>query len=125
MLLPGWKREVNTFQDVGFDRVVDQIDYVCQLAGHARQCALGTDLDGGFGSEQTPRELRRYRDLQKLADVLSARGYGDADIDGIYHGNWLRFFTAALPNHREGLLGTKVTERRSQEEEFETTDEHR
>ena len=29
--------------------------------------------------------------------ILKSRGYSDADIDGIFHGNWLRFFTESLP----------------------------
>ena len=35
--------------------------------------------------------------LQKLDQILAGRGYSDADIDGIFHGNWLRFFRTALP----------------------------
>jgi membrane dipeptidase len=54
-------------------------------------------LDGGFGNEQTPRELRVYGDLQLLGGILADRGYGDSEIDGIFHRNWLEFFGRALP----------------------------
>jgi len=29
--------------------------------------------------------------------MLARRGYSPADIDGIFYGNWLRFFGEALP----------------------------
>jgi membrane dipeptidase len=70
---------------------------VCQIAGKARYCAIGSDLDGGFGNEQTPGDLDTIADLQKLGGILSGRGYTDSDIDGIFYGNWLRFFHEALP----------------------------
>lgn len=77
--------------------VADHIDHVCQLAGNARHSAIGSDLDGGFGTEQSPTDLDTIADLQKLEGILAGRGYSGADIDGIFHGNWLRFFGEALP----------------------------
>ena len=97
MLYPGWVRGKTQPQVVGLDSVADHINHVCQLAGSANHAALGTDLDGGFGFEQTPRDFNRYRDIQKLGDILARRGYSDADIDLIFHGNWLRFFREKLP----------------------------
>jgi len=97
MLYPNWVRRVTSFDVVGLSAVVDHMDHVCQIAGNSRHAALGTDLDGGFGNEQTPRELRRYSDLQQLGDLLLQRGYGEGDVDGIFHGNWLRVFGQALP----------------------------
>jgi len=85
---------------VGLGTVADHIDRICQVAGDRKHAALGTDLDGGFGNEQTPRELRVYGDLQLLGGMLADRGYGDADIDGIFHRNWLEFFGRALPADR-------------------------
>jgi membrane dipeptidase len=70
---------------------------VCQLAGNARHAALGSDLDGGFGTEQTPVGLDRISDLQKLDAMLAQRGYPGEVIDDIFHGNWLRFFRRSLP----------------------------
>ena len=97
MLHPGWKRGVTSPEVVGLDAVADHIDHVCQLAGSARHAAIGSDLDGGFGFEQTPRDLKTIADLQKLDSILAGRGYSNKDIDGIFFGNWLRFFLAALP----------------------------
>lgn len=77
-------------------RLVDNIDIVCQLAGNARHVGIGSDLDGGYGNEQTPTDLDRISDLQKIPDMLAKRGYAQADIEGIMHGNWLRFFSEVL-----------------------------
>ena len=80
---------------VSVERVIDHIDHVCQLAGNARHSAIGSDLDGGFGTEQSPRELNTIADLQVVPDLLRKRGYKEADIEDIMHGNWLRFFQKA------------------------------
>jgi membrane dipeptidase len=80
---------------VSVERVIDHIDHVCQLAGNARHSAMGSDLDGGFGTEQSPRELNTIADLQMVPGLLRKRGYEETDIEGIMHGNWLRFFQKA------------------------------
>lgn len=97
MLYPGWQRGVTSPQVVGIEAAADHIDHICQLAGSTRHCAIGTDLDGGFGTEQTPRDLDTITDVHRLEDILAQRGYSAADIDGIFFGNWLRFFGNALP----------------------------
>jgi len=97
MLYPNWIRGQTKPEVVALDAVANHIDHVCQLAGNCRHSAIGTDLDGGYGTEQTPRDLNRFTDLQKLEPILSKRGYKDSDIDLIFHGNWLRFFSEALP----------------------------
>jgi len=97
MLYPGWERGKTSPEVVGLEAVADHIDHVCQIAGNARHSAIGSDLDGGFGKEQTPRDLDTFSDLHKLEGILAARGYSDADIDLIFHKNWLRFFRRALP----------------------------
>jgi membrane dipeptidase len=95
MLQPGWIKGETTNESLTLEAVADQIDYVCQLAGNARHAAVGSDLDGGYGTEQCPRDLDTIVDLQRLPDLLRARGYGETDIAAIMHGNWLRFFREA------------------------------
>ena len=92
MLHPGWVKGVteNSVCDLG--AMVDHIDHVCQLAGNSRHAAIGTDLDGGYGQEQTPHDLDTIADLQKLPDLLRARGYSEDDLQNIMHGNLLRLF---------------------------------
>jgi membrane dipeptidase len=97
MLAPGWVRGQSTRDIVGLEAVADHIDHVCQLAGNALHAAIGSDLDGGFGTEQTPTGLDRISELGKLAGILARRGYSPEAVDGIMHGNWLRFFGRHLP----------------------------
>lgn len=79
------------------DRAVDQIDHICQMSGSIRHVGIGSDLDGGYGNEQTPADLNKYRDLQSLTAIMQRRGYSRADIEAFFHGNWLRFFGEVLP----------------------------
>ena len=95
MLHPNYVPRETDNSLVSIERVIEHIDHVCQLAGNARHAAIGSDLDGGFGTEQSPRELNTIADLQMLPDLLRKRGYKDTDIEGIMHGNWLRFFQKA------------------------------
>ena len=96
MLQPGWVRGVST-PTVTIDSAVDHIDHICQLAGHARNVGIGSDLDGGYGTEQTPSDLDTIADLRVLPELLEKRGYPATDIEGILSGNWLRFFDEVLP----------------------------
>lgn len=76
--------------------VVDHIDHVCQLAGNADHAGIGSDLDGGFGREQSPRDLDTVADAQKIAGLLSERGYTHEDIEKIMFRNWVRFLRRVL-----------------------------
>src|SRR5262245_5968635 len=90
MLQPGWVRGVSK-PEITLERVVDNIDHVCQLAGDAKHVGIGSDLDGGYGKEQTPADLDTIADLQKLPELMQKRGYSSADVAGVMHGNWVRF----------------------------------
>lgn len=95
MLTPGWKIGVTTPENTPLEKVVDHIDHVCQIAGNAKHSGLGTDLDGGFGKEQTPCDLDTIADLHKIAEILGKRGYSSDDIEGIMSRNWIDFFRRA------------------------------
>ena len=97
MLYPNWVRGQTKPDVISLEAVADQIDHVCRLAGNTDHSCIGSDLDGGFGTEQTPRDLDTIADLQKLAGILLSRGYSDEDVRKIFHGNMLRFLRAALP----------------------------
>lgn len=98
MLLPGWQTGKTHREAVGLEAVADHVDHLCQLAGDCRHVGIGSDLDGGFGHEQTPHGLDSIADLQKLGALLADRRYSDAQIDAVFHGNWLRFFLEHLPD---------------------------
>src|SRR6476620_4632855 len=99
MMVPGWVRGKTTPHETGckIETIIDHIDHICQLAGNSRHCAIGSDLDGGYGTEQSPLDLDSIADLQRLSDILSRRGYSEADIAGIMHGNWIRKLSVSLP----------------------------
>ena len=96
MLQPDFRRST-TERAVSMEAVVDHIDHVCQLAGNEKHAALGTDLDGGFGCEQTPTDVDTIADVRRIADILARRGYTDDAVAAIMYGNWLRFFREVLP----------------------------
>jgi membrane dipeptidase len=96
MLTPGWKKSVTPRETVTLENVADHIDHVCQLAGSARHSGIGTDLDGGFGAEQSPADIDTIGDIPRLLDILSRRGYSDADVERIAWRNFVEFFAAAL-----------------------------
>jgi len=98
MLYPGWQRGETSRTVVDLASLANHIDHYCQCIGHARQVGIGSDLDGGFGYEQTPQGVDSIADLQKLADVLARRGYTDEEIDGIFFENWYAFYLKALPS---------------------------
>lgn len=97
MLQPGWVRGV-TKPEVTIERAVENIDHVCQLAGNCRHAGIGSDLDGGYGYDQCPADLNTIADLQKVGELLAKRGYKQADIEAVMHGNWVRFFSEVLPS---------------------------
>jgi membrane dipeptidase len=76
MLAPQWSLTMTP--KVQLEAVIDQIDHICQIAGNARHVAIGSDLDGGYGTEQTPEGLdtrlpicKRFPDCCALADTAS------------------------------------------------------
>lgn len=97
MMVPNWQRGVSDpkAMDCNLDKVIDHMDHICQLAGNAQHIGIGSDLDGAFGKEQCPYDLETIADLQKIPELLSKRGYSAADIEGVMHGNWLRFLRNA------------------------------
>jgi membrane dipeptidase len=97
MLYPGWVRGTTKPEEAGvmLAAMVDHIDRVCQLAGNVRHAAIGTDLDGGFGREQSPCDLDTIADLQRVPELLGERGYAPDAITEIMYGNWVRFFQVA------------------------------
>jgi membrane dipeptidase len=96
MLQPGWIRAEST-PAVSIAAMVNHIDHICQLAGNSEHAAIGSDLDGGFGTEQCPSDLETILDLQRLVGILAARGYKEDDIRNVMHANWIRLFRKALP----------------------------
>jgi membrane dipeptidase len=98
MLVKEWERGVSTptERNVTLHTLVDHYDHICQLAGNADHIAIGSDLDGAFGTEQSPSDLDTIADLPKLGPVLKGRGYSDENVEKIFSGNWWRFLGKAM-----------------------------
>ena len=97
MMTPGWIRGTSTPQGIcNLQIMADHIDHICQIAGNTRHAAIGSDLDGAFGTEQCPYDLQTIADLQKVPHILKKRGYTEADLQAITHQNWLNFLRKAL-----------------------------
>jgi membrane dipeptidase len=98
MLVPGWVRGETTPERAGVTlaTVANHIDHICQIAGNARHCGIGSDLDGAFGREQCPSDVETIADLARLPALLASRGYSQDDMQYIAHGNFVRFLRDAL-----------------------------
>jgi membrane dipeptidase len=79
--------------------LVGHVQHICDLAGSAQHVGIGTDMDGGLGREQIPREIETIADLSRVGDALSSAGFPDIDVHAIMGENWIRFFRKNLPNH--------------------------
>jgi membrane dipeptidase len=89
---PGERKDRTTLTDV-----VRAIDYVCQRVGDADHVAIGSDFDGGFGSESAPAEIDTVAHLPKIGDALREHGFALEHIEAIMSGNWLRLLRQLLP----------------------------
>lgn len=93
MMVPNWIRGKSTPEGMGvsLDQMVNNIDHICQLAGNSKHVGIGTDLDGGFGTEQCPVDIDTIADLQNLPTKLRQKGFSDHDLENIMHGNFISF----------------------------------
>ncbi|MEO5977611.1 MAG: membrane dipeptidase [Chryseolinea sp.] len=97
MMVPNWVRGQSTPREMncGLEVLIDHMDHICQLAGNANHIGLGSDLDGGYGKEQSPYDIETIADLRSIPQLLKKRGYNDSDVEKVMHGNWLRFLRNA------------------------------
>src|SRR6202000_3314927 len=72
MMVPGWVRGQSTPQDMGcnLEKAIDHLDHICQIAGNTLHVGMGTDLDGGYGREQSPYDVDTIADLQRMSGLL-------------------------------------------------------
>jgi membrane dipeptidase len=95
-LKPDW-RETGGRSGVTLEYFVAQIDYVCQVAGNAKQVGIGSDFDGGFGLQSVPIEIDTIADIRKIIPILHQKGYTEADTAAILGNNWLVHLQNTLP----------------------------
>ena len=81
MLVADWQRGQQHRRNRCETRACARSQSHCQLA-ECPAYRYGTDLDGGYGREQSPGDLDTIADLQRLPGMLAERGYAEADIAG-------------------------------------------
>lgn len=84
-----WRREDGP--TLTLDAIRAHLVHMASIIGWDK-VAIGSDLDGGFGAEETPVELDTIADLVRIGDVAP-----DDARDGVLGGNWLRVLREALP----------------------------
>ena len=92
-----WDKTGRVKQHVTLAHFVKQVQHVRDVAGKTSTIGVGSDLDGGFGSESTPAEVDTIADLPKIADALLEAGFSEKEISGIMGENWLRLLKNSLP----------------------------
>ncbi|MAU71517.1 MAG: peptidase M19 [Pseudozobellia sp.] len=93
MMVPNWIRGKSdpVTANCSLQQMVDNLDHICQIAGNTDHVGIGTDLDGGFGTEQGPMDIDTIADLKKIPALLSKRGYKAEDVEKILHSNFINF----------------------------------
>jgi membrane dipeptidase len=95
-LVEGW-RLGDRKEAADMNRLIAAVDHVCQVTGSARHVGIGSDFDGGFGSESVPVGFETVADLQKIGPALAEWGYSPEDIAAVLSKNFLRILRAGLP----------------------------
>ena len=98
MMHPNWKRGETRPESacLKLERIIDHIDHMAQLSGDVDHVGIGSDLDGGYGTEQCPMDVQSIADLQLLETLLKERGYSHTQCEQIFHHNFLRVLRLAL-----------------------------
>jgi membrane dipeptidase len=89
-LEPRWVRDDRRTPVTVENQVRRHLEHVAGLIGWNR-VGIGSDLDGGFGSLETPG-LDTVADLVKIGDVVPSEARA-----GVLGGNWIEFLRRALP----------------------------
>ena len=92
----GWDQSARK-DAVTFADLVRHTRHICDLVGDANHAGIGSDFDGGYGVESTPKEIDTIADLQKMADALADAKFSDEDIVNILGMNWIRLLQRVLP----------------------------
>jgi membrane dipeptidase len=96
-LCADWEKTGRIKQHVTLAHFIKQAEHVREVAGKTDNIGLGSDLDGGFGSESIPTGVDTVADLPKIADALLEAGFSEKEVACIMGENWLRFLKNSLP----------------------------
>ena len=89
-LEPRWRRDKLLPVTLG-EHVRRQAEYIGALAGW-EHVGIGSDLDGGFGLDQSPQEIDTVADLAHIGEVVPP-----AARSAVLSASWLNFLRESLP----------------------------
>ncbi len=87
---PRWKQDGSISVTLN-DQFLRQANYVARLTDWDH-IGIGSDLDGGFGLEESPQEIDTVADLSKIGLVLPTEAR-----ERVLGTNWLNFLRSSLP----------------------------
>lgn len=79
---------------------LDHVQHIATLSQCDDICALGSDLDGGFGPSSIPKGLRGPEHYGAVTNGLMSRGWSALACSKFASKNWLRVWNTALSERR-------------------------
>ncbi len=89
-LEPRWKQDKSISVTLN-EHLRRHANYMANLSGW-NHIGIGSDLDGGFGLEESPLEIDTVADLYKVGSVVPVE-----DREAVLSTNWLNFLRSSLP----------------------------
>src|SRR6266849_127454 len=90
-----YQRHLRSSGRTTLDDVEKHLLHLARAAGGPENMGIGTDMDGGFDSRQTPiSDFSEFKDLAARLRTLFSR----AQVEGVMGGNWLEFLGRSLPD---------------------------
>jgi membrane dipeptidase len=90
-----YQRHLRSSGRTTLDDVEKHLLHLARAAGGPEHMGIGTDMDGGFDSRQTPiSDLGEFKDLAARLRIRFSR----AQVEGVMGGNWLEFLGRSLPD---------------------------
>ncbi|MFP4460138.1 MAG: dipeptidase [Candidatus Zixiibacteriota bacterium] len=80
-----------------FNDLIRHAEHIAELTGDCHSIAIGSDIDGGFGLEKTPKEINKYSDIARLESFMARANFTSDQIDKIMYRNWRDFLKKYLP----------------------------
>ena len=93
-ITPGMNKGKKTGERATIEDCVRHIEHVCELTNSRKHIGLGSDMDGGFGSDGLPQGINTPSDLIILTSALAEQGWSNTDLAGFAHANFERFWAA-------------------------------
>lgn len=79
-------------QAVGLDDLFLHLRHIHEVTGSWDSVGIGSSLDGGFGTESLPTEMRDVGDCSIIGDYLINVGLSLPDVEKVMFRNWERAF---------------------------------